>query len=76
MPAAVRWELTRILLSGEVDVLGNSRTGVGKEKSYFGTPKNVNYTEVVFALTIYGTVHHDKEALAAAERVFNYVPSK
>ena len=72
LPAAVAWQLTRILPTGEVDVTGNTRTGVGKEKSYTGEPKNVNYNEVVLALTIYGLVHHDAAALAAADRVFAY----
>lgn len=69
---AVAWELTRIKPSGEVDVTGNTRTGVGKEKSYFGEPKEVNYGEVIQALLLYGTVRQDKAALAAAERVFTY----
>lgn len=72
LPAAVAWELTRIRDTGEVDVTGNTRTGVGKEKSYTGRPKNVNYNEVVFALTYYGLVHHAAAALAAADRVFAY----
>ena len=72
LPAAVTWELTRIRENGEVDVTGNTRTGVGKEKSYSGQPKNVNYNEVVFALTYYGLVHYDRAALAAADRVFAY----
>lgn len=72
LPAAVAWELTKIRDTGEVDVTGNTRTGVGKEKSYTGQPKNVNYNEVVFALTYYGLVHHDTAALAAADRVFAY----
>ncbi|HTO03472.1 MAG TPA: hypothetical protein VL069_07210 [Opitutus sp.] len=73
LPAAIAWQLTRILPGGEVDVRGNTRTGVGKEKSPFdGKTKNVNYPEVIFALTYYGLVHHDEAALAAAERVFSY----
>jgi hypothetical protein len=72
LPAAVAWQLGRIKESGEVDVTGNTRTGVGKEKGYNGEPKNVNYNEVVFALTYYGIVHHDQSALAAADRVFAY----
>jgi len=75
LPAAMKWELSRIKESGEVDVSGNTRTGVGKEKSYTGAPKTVNYNEVVFALTYFGLVHHDKEALAAADRVFAYSQS-
>lgn len=70
---AMKWQISRILPSGEVDVGGNSRTGVGKEKSYGGAPKNVNYTEVLQALTLWGVVHRDREALAAADRVFDYM---
>lgn len=70
LPAAVAWELTRIGPDGEVDVTGNTRTGVGLEPSYFGEPKTVNYGEVVQALTLYGLIHHDDACLAAAERVF------
>lgn len=70
---AIAWQVSRILPSGEVDVRGNTRTGVGKESSYGGAPKNVNYTEVMQALTLYGLVHQDAEALAAADRVFGYM---
>lgn len=72
LPAAMKWQLSRIKDTGEVDVTGNTRTGVGKEQSYFGTPKNVNYREVILALTYYGLVHQDKAALAAADRVYGY----
>lgn len=72
LPAAIEWQLGRVLPSGEVDVRGNTRTGVGKEVSYHGEPKNVNYTEVVLALTYYGTVRRDARALDAARRVFDY----
>ncbi len=75
LPKAVAWQLTRIRDNGEVNVTGNSRTGVGKEKSYWGEPKNVNYGEIVQALTIYGLAHRDKAALAAADRVFQYTQS-
>lgn len=72
LPAAIEWQLSRVLPSGEVDVRGNTRTGVGKEVSYHGEPKNVNYTEVILALTYYGTVRGDPRALEAAERVYAY----
>ena len=73
LPAAVKWQLTRILPSGEVDVSGNTRTGVGLEADPFsGKAKTENYTEIAMALTLYGTIHHDKEVLAAADRVFGY----
>lgn len=76
LPAAVAWQLTRVMDNGEIDVTGNTRTGVGTEKSYFGTPKNVNYTEVILALTYYGLVRKDAAALAAADKVFAYTQKK
>lgn len=72
LPKAVAWELTRIKPRGEVEVTGNTRTGVGKEPSYFGEPKRVNYGEVIQALTLYGIVRNDKPALAAADRVYAF----
>jgi hypothetical protein len=72
LPKAVAWQLTRIRENGEVDVAGNTRTGVGKEPSYWGEPKQVNYSEVAQALTIYGLAHNDPDCLAAADRVFRY----
>ncbi|MBI3427120.1 MAG: hypothetical protein HY011_29680 [Acidobacteria bacterium] len=72
LPKAVAWQLTCIRPNGEVDVTGNTRTGVGKEKSIFGEPKNVNYGEIVQALTMYGLVNNDKTALATADRVFAF----
>ena len=68
-PAAMAWELTRIKPTGEVEVVGNTRTGVGKE-TYLGRPKGVNYHEIVFTLTFYGLVHNDAHALAVADKVF------
>ena len=72
LPQAVAWQLTKVRDSGEVDVTGNTRTGVGKETSYSGQPKGVNYNEVVWALTYYGLAHHDPAALTAAGRVFAF----
>lgn len=72
LPAAVAWQLTRVLPTGEIDVKNNTRTGVGKEANAFGQAKKVNYTEVVLALTTYGLIHRDQAALDAATRVFNY----
>ena len=72
LPQAVAWQLTKIRENGEVDVTGNTRTGVGKEKSYTGQRKEVNYNEVVFALTYYGLAHRDQAALTVADRVFTF----
>lgn len=76
LPAAVAWQVSRVGPTGEIAVGGNTRTGVGLEPGYDGKPKNVNYGEVVMALTIYGTVRHDEPALAAAERAFQWMQRK
>lgn len=70
LPKAVAWQVSRVRDTGEVEVTGNTRTGVGLEPGYDGKPKGVNYNEVVLALTIHGIARHDEAALAAAERVF------
>jgi hypothetical protein len=72
LPAAVKWQAAQVRESGEIEVAGNTRTGVGKEPGYDGKPKNVNYHEVILALTIYGIAHDDSAALAAAERAFRW----
>ncbi|MBL9135469.1 MAG: hypothetical protein JNK85_06355 [Verrucomicrobiales bacterium] len=72
LPAAVAWQVSKVADSGEIKVTGNTRTGVGKEPGYDGKPKNVNYNEVILALTIYGIAHGDSAALAAAERAFHW----
>ena len=73
-PAAMAWELTRIKPTGEVDVEGNSRTGVGLE-TYLGHPKGVNYKEIIFTLTFYGLVHQDTHSLTVADQVFAWSQS-
>jgi len=65
---AMAWERTRIQPTGEVEVKGNTRTGVGKEV-YLGHPKNVNYREVILALCYFGMIHHTPDDLALAEKV-------
>jgi len=65
---AMAWQRTCVKPTGEVEVAGNTRTGVGKEV-FMGQPKNVNYPEVVLAFTYFGMVHDDAEALTLAKRV-------
>ncbi len=76
LPAAMKWQLSRVKPTGEIDVTGNTRTGVGKEASPFtGEAKSVNYGEVVQAFTLYGLIHGDQAALEAADRVFAFMQS-
>jgi hypothetical protein len=66
------WERTRIKPTGEVEVAGNTRTGVGKELSKTGVPKSVNYNEVAQTLWYYGALHHDPDLIALALQVDDY----
>ena len=65
---AMVWQRTRIRPTGEVEVAGNTRTGLGQEKM-MGHPKGVNYREVALAFTYYGMMHDDAGAFALAEKV-------
>jgi hypothetical protein len=73
---AVEWELTKVRPSGEVDVQGNTRTGLKQEK-WQGHYKDVNIPEVIQALAYYGLWRPDDRALDAAVRIWkNYDPAK
>ncbi len=72
-PAAARWQASRVLVSGEVDNRGNTRTGVGKEPGYNGQPKGINQGEVTMALTLHGIIHRDPVVAAAADRAFAWM---
>ena len=65
---AMAWERTRIQPTGEVEVKGNTRTGVGKEK-FMGHAKNVNYREVILTLCYFGMIHDTPSDVALAEKV-------
>lgn len=65
---AMAWQRTRIRPDGEVEVAGNTRTGLGQEHM-MGHPKGINFREVSLALAYFGMTHNDPEALALAEKV-------
>jgi hypothetical protein len=68
MVKAMAWQRTRIRANGEVDVTGNTRTGLGQEHM-MGNLKTVNYSEVTLALIYFGMLHNDPAALQLAEKV-------
>lgn len=70
-PAMV-WERTRIKPTGEVEVGGNTRTGVGKELSKSGVPKSVNYGEVSQTFWYYGVLHNNPDDIALALKIEEY----
>ena len=53
--AAVRWELGRVGADGQVDVTGNTRTGLGQER-WMGHPKEVDLSEITLCL-LYDFAH-------------------
>ena len=69
LPATFAGPLMRVLPTGAVDLKGTTHTGVGRAANAFGQAKPLNCTEVIFALTCYGLIHHDQAALDAATRV-------
>ena len=73
---AMAWQRTRIKPTGEVEVGGNTRTGVGKELSPTGVPKNVNYREVSQTLWYYGALHKEPDLIALALKVDEYDRTK
>jgi hypothetical protein len=74
---AMAWQKTRIKPDGEVNVEGNTRTGVGKEVNpKTGTPKGVNYPEVSQTLWYYGAMNNDAAAIALALKVDAYRRSR
>jgi hypothetical protein len=73
---AMAWERTRIKPTGEIEVAGNTRTGVGKERSKTGVAKDVNYPEVAQTLWYYGALHNDPGAIALAIKVDEYRRSR
>jgi hypothetical protein len=68
---AASWEISRVKESGEVDVTGNTRTGLGQEQ-FMGRIKDVNYGEVVLALLYYGIQRDNEEAIDAALRAYQF----
>lgn len=67
----MKWELARILPSGEVSTAENTRVRPGGE-SFLGHEKRVNYGEVVLALLYYSASTGDTEAADAAARAFKF----
>ncbi len=65
---AIRWELGRVGPEGEIDVTGNTRTGLGQEQ-WMGHPKGVNLSEITLCLLYDYARTGNKDALAAARRI-------
>jgi hypothetical protein len=67
---AMAWERTRITPEGDVIAEGNTRTGLGQEKSFTGGIKQINRREVALALCYHALVHDDPGAVDLAAKVF------
>jgi hypothetical protein len=65
---AVKWEIGRVKPDGEVDVAGNTRTGLNQEV-WQGNYKDVNLSEVTFCLLYHYARTGNEESLAAAKRI-------
>jgi hypothetical protein len=67
----VRWEIGRVGSDGEVDVAGNTRTGLNQEM-WQGNYKDVNLSEVTFCLLYDYARTGNEESLRAAKRIVEY----
>jgi hypothetical protein len=65
---AVRWEMDRVGADGQIDITGNTRTGLGQEQ-WQGHEKGVNLSEVTLCLLYFYARTGDQGALAAARRI-------
>jgi hypothetical protein len=68
---SVRWEIGRVGSDGEVDVAGNTRTGLNQEM-WQGNYKDVNLSEVTFCLLYDYARTGNEESLRAAKRIVEY----
>jgi hypothetical protein len=65
---AVCWEIGRVGPDGQIDVTGNTRTGLGQEQ-WMGHNKDVNPSEITHCLLYYYARTGDEASLAAAKRI-------
>lgn len=72
----VRWEVSRILPSGEISLEDNTRVAESGE-SFNGKPKQVNYIECLPPLNIYAVLAGDYDLrLSATDRMLRYYTVK
>ncbi len=67
---ALSWERGRVGPDGEIDVTGNTRTGLGQEQ-WMGREKGVNKSEVTLCLLYHYARTGDERSLAAAQRIID-----
>jgi hypothetical protein len=65
---AVAWEVGRVGPDGQIDVTGNTRTGLGQEQ-WMGHEKSVNQSEVTLCLLYHYARTGDCPSLSAACRI-------
>jgi hypothetical protein len=69
---ACDWLITRVLQSGEISTVGNTRTGPDGELGSGGKVKEVNYTECALALYYCSYILDSPELILFANKVTNY----
>jgi len=65
---AARWLRDRVGPDGQVDVAGNTRTGLGQEQ-WMGRDKDVNLSEITLCLLWHHALTEQKSSLDAARRI-------
>lgn len=69
MKQAMAWQLSRIRKDGTIMVEGNTRTGLGQERSREGGEKSVNTREVAVALCYHAVMYGRPELVDIAQRI-------
>ncbi len=67
---AVAWEMGRVKPDGQIDVAGNTRTGMEQER-WMGHFKDVNLSEITFCLLYYYARTGNADALSTARRIID-----
>jgi hypothetical protein len=72
---SMQWQLSRILPSGQVSTVGNTRVYAGGEK-YFEKAKSVDYNSLCIALNYYAGLSGKPDAIRYAQQVLSYRQSQ
>ena len=68
---AIHWQIGRVKDNGEIDVTGNTRTGLEQER-WMGHFKDVNLSEITLCLLYYQAPNGSADALSAARRIVEH----
>ncbi|HEY4207451.1 MAG TPA: hypothetical protein VGM31_11590 [Puia sp.] len=66
----IKWMLTRVKPDGTVDPTGNTRTGLGQERSRNGHPKGITYASISADLYWWSQQTNDRSLAVLAQKIW------